>query len=128
MYNYEWVKKGVGLRLIEIVIHINIVNIYLDLFQLQFQVIQIQLKLNFKMIMFKLLKIYVIILLLMINEKLTKEILEVNQLKDKNSNNVKIILMYNFVKIALDEIVENMNSENYYQIKFLTILIEKIYQ
>ena len=34
MYNYEWVKKGVGLRLIEIVIHINIVNIYLDLFQL----------------------------------------------------------------------------------------------
>lgn len=64
----------------------------------------------------------------MIHEKLTKEILEVNQLKDKNFNNVKIILMYNFVKIALDEIVENMNSENYYQIKFLTILIEKIYQ
>ena len=41
------------------------------------------------MIMFKLLKIYVIILLLMIHEKLTKEILEVNQLKDKNLNNVK---------------------------------------
>ena len=41
---------------------------------------------------------------------------------------LKIILMFNFVKIALDEIIENMNSENYYQIKFLTILIEKIYQ
>ena len=42
-------------------------------------------------VVFKLMKIYVIILLLMnlIMKKLTKEILEVNQLKDKNLNIAK---------------------------------------
>ena len=37
-------------------------------------------------------------------------------------------MMYNFVKIALDEIIDNINSNSHYEIKVLTILIQRIYK
>ena len=138
-YNNEWTKKGVGLRLIEILINRfpkYITNKYIKYL---FRTISTIASSYSNLVKIKFQNECIKIIEDLCNnfiiddpyyQKLNKEMFQVNKLENENLDNAKnnFIMMFNFIKNALDEIIENINSGSHYEIKILSILIEKIYR
>ena len=138
-YNNEWTKKGVGLRLIEIVINRFPKYITYKYIKYLFRTISTVASSYSNLVKIKFQNDCVKIIEDLCNsfivddpnyQRLTKEMLDMNIIEDEELNNAKnnFIMMYNFVKIALDEIIDNINSNSHYEIKVLTILIQRIYK
>lgn len=138
-YNNEWTKKGVGLRLIEIVINRFPKYITYKYIKYLFRTISTVASSYSNLVKIKFQNDCVKIIEDLCNsfivddpnyQRLTKEMLDMSTINDEELNNAKnnFIMMYNFVKIALNEIIDNINSNSHYEIKVLSILIQRIYK